>query len=137
MSDAMKPLIFAASEGPLSRAQAEAAFGYLFEGTATPAQIGGFLMALRARDQIWAHNRAILAKNLDLAADFFGRSHGGSFRWLAPQGGSVAFPELCRNQPVEELARVFSHVPVALLPAHRCRVEGGQERQEGVGVVEP
>ena len=51
MSDAMKPLIFAASEGPLSRAQAEEAFGYLFEGAATPAQMGGFLMALRARGE--------------------------------------------------------------------------------------
>lgn len=51
MSDAMKPLIFAASEGPLSRAQAEEAFGYLFEGAATPAQIGGFLMSLRARGE--------------------------------------------------------------------------------------
>ncbi|KMK64533.1 Glycosyl transferase family, a/b domain/Glycosyl transferase family, helical bundle domain [Puniceibacterium sp. IMCC21224] len=47
----MKPLIFAASEGPLSRAQAEEAFGYLFEGAATPAQVGGFLMALRARGE--------------------------------------------------------------------------------------
>lgn len=51
MSDAMKPLIFAASEGPLSRAQAEAAFTHLFEGTATAAQMGGFLMALRARGE--------------------------------------------------------------------------------------
>ena len=51
MSDAMKPLIFAASEGPLSRAQAEEAFNLLFEGAATPAQIGGFLMALRARGE--------------------------------------------------------------------------------------
>lgn len=51
MSDAMKPLIFSASEGPLSRAQAEEAFGYLFEGAATPAQMGGFLMALRARGE--------------------------------------------------------------------------------------
>ena len=51
MSDAMKPLIFAASEGPLSRAQAEYAFEILFNGEATPAQIGGFLMALRARGE--------------------------------------------------------------------------------------
>ncbi len=51
MSDAMKPLIFAASEGPLSRAQAEAAFEILFDGEASPAQIGGFLMALRARGE--------------------------------------------------------------------------------------
>ena len=51
MTDAMKPLIYAASEGPLSRAQAEAAFEELFEGTATPAQIGGLLMAMRARGE--------------------------------------------------------------------------------------
>ena len=51
MSDAMKPIIFAASEGPLSRAQAEAAFEMLFEGEATPAQIGGLLMAMRARGE--------------------------------------------------------------------------------------
>ena len=51
MSDAMKPLIYAASEGPLSRSQAEHAFEILFDGEATPAQIGGFLMALRARGE--------------------------------------------------------------------------------------
>lgn len=51
MSDAMKPLIYAASEGPLSRAQAEAAFELLFDGAATPAQIGGLLMAMRARGE--------------------------------------------------------------------------------------
>ena len=51
MSDAMKPLIYAASEGPLSRAQAEMAFEELFNGTATPAQMGGLLMAMRARGE--------------------------------------------------------------------------------------
>jgi anthranilate phosphoribosyltransferase len=51
MSDIMKPLIYAASEGPLSRAQAETAFEALFEGAATPAQIGGLLMAMRARGE--------------------------------------------------------------------------------------
>ena len=47
----MKPLIYAASEGPLSRAQATEAFEILFEGEATPAQMGGLLMALRARGE--------------------------------------------------------------------------------------
>ncbi len=47
----MKPMIFAASEGPLSRTQAEEAFGILFRGEATPAQIGGLLMAMRARGE--------------------------------------------------------------------------------------
>jgi len=51
MSDAMKPLIFAASEGPLSRSQATEAFEIIFEGDATPAQMGGLLMAMRARGE--------------------------------------------------------------------------------------
>ena len=51
MSDALKPLIDAAANGPLTRAQAEDAFGILFNGEATPSQIGGFLMALRTRGE--------------------------------------------------------------------------------------
>ncbi len=51
MSDALKPLIAAAADGPLSRAQAETAFAILFDGEATPSQIGGLLMALRTRGE--------------------------------------------------------------------------------------
>ncbi len=51
MSDALKPLIGAAADRPLTRAEAEAAFQILFEGEATPSQIGGLLMALRARGE--------------------------------------------------------------------------------------
>jgi anthranilate phosphoribosyltransferase len=51
MSDALKPLIDAAANGPLTRAQASEAFGILFNGEATPSQIGGFLMTLRTRGE--------------------------------------------------------------------------------------
>ncbi len=51
MTDAMKPIISAAVEGPLARAQAEQAFELLFNGEATPAQVGGLLMAMRARGE--------------------------------------------------------------------------------------
>ncbi|WP_415920786.1 anthranilate phosphoribosyltransferase [Tateyamaria sp. SN6-1] len=51
MSDALKPLIDDAANGPLTRAQAEAAFEILFDGDATPSQIGGLLMALRTRGE--------------------------------------------------------------------------------------
>ncbi len=51
MSNAIKPLIAAAAQAPLTRAQAETAFDIMFEGTATPAQIGGLLMALRTRGE--------------------------------------------------------------------------------------
>ena len=51
MSDRLKPLIGAAADRPLTRAEAEAAFEILFDGAATPAQIGGLLMALRTRGE--------------------------------------------------------------------------------------
>jgi len=50
MSD-IKPLIGIAAERPLTRAEAEDAFEALFEGAATPAQMGGLLMALRTRGE--------------------------------------------------------------------------------------
>jgi anthranilate phosphoribosyltransferase len=51
MSDALKPLIGRAADGPLTSAEAMAAFDAIMSGEATPAQIGGFLMALRARGE--------------------------------------------------------------------------------------
>ncbi|WP_050526347.1 anthranilate phosphoribosyltransferase [Pseudorhodobacter aquimaris] len=51
MSERLKPLINAACDRPLTRAEAESAFTALFEGDATPAQMGGLLMALRTRGE--------------------------------------------------------------------------------------
>ncbi len=66
MSDALKPLIAAAADRPLTRAEAEAAFTVLFNGDATASQIGGFLMALRTRgetvDEITAAAAVMRAK---------------------------------------------------------------------------
>ena len=58
MSDALKPLIAAACSRPLTSAEAEAAFDILFAGEATPAQAGGFLMALRTRGETVAEYAA-------------------------------------------------------------------------------
>ena len=62
----IRPLIGIAASRPLTGAEAEAAFGALFEGAATPAQIGGLLMALRVRgetvDEIAAAARAMRAR---------------------------------------------------------------------------
>ena len=51
MSDRLRPLIGVAAERPLTREEARTAFEALFEGAATPSQIGGFLMALRVRGE--------------------------------------------------------------------------------------
>ncbi|HUN52161.1 MAG TPA: anthranilate phosphoribosyltransferase, partial [Candidatus Sulfotelmatobacter sp.] len=48
----LKPLIaHVAAGGRLTRAQAETAFDIIMSGNATPAQMGGFLMALRVRGE--------------------------------------------------------------------------------------
>jgi anthranilate phosphoribosyltransferase len=51
MSDGLRALIGRAADGPLGREEAEAAFTAIMEGDATPAQVGGFLMALRTRGE--------------------------------------------------------------------------------------
>jgi anthranilate phosphoribosyltransferase len=51
MSEVLKPLIGVAATRPLTRDEAVAAFDALFEGQGTPAQMGGFLMALRTRGE--------------------------------------------------------------------------------------
>lgn len=51
MSDLLKPLIGTAASRPLTKDEAETAFQALFEGQGTPAQMGGFLMALRTRGE--------------------------------------------------------------------------------------
>ena len=47
----IRPLIGLAASRPLTGEEAEAAFGALFDGKATPAQIGGLLMAMRVRGE--------------------------------------------------------------------------------------
>ncbi|KPQ04797.1 MAG: anthranilate phosphoribosyltransferase TrpD [Rhodobacteraceae bacterium HLUCCA12] len=72
MSQRIKPLIAAAVERPLSRSEAEEAFAILFEGEATPAQMGGFLMTLRTRgetvDEYAAAAAVMRAKCVKVAA---------------------------------------------------------------------
>ncbi|AUH35444.1 anthranilate phosphoribosyltransferase [Paracoccus tegillarcae] len=66
MTDDIRPLIGLAASRPLTGPEAEAAFSALFDGAATPAQIGGLLMALRVRgetvDEIAAAARAMRAR---------------------------------------------------------------------------
>ncbi|SPH17715.1 Anthranilate phosphoribosyltransferase [Defluviimonas aquaemixtae] len=66
MSGDIRPLIGLAADRPLTREEAETAFEALFEGEATPSQMGGLLMALRTRgetvEEIAAAARVMRAK---------------------------------------------------------------------------
>lgn len=72
LSDMKSLLATVAGGASLSGAEAESAFGIIMSGNATPAQIGGFLMALRVRgetvDEITGAVRAMRAKALTIKA---------------------------------------------------------------------
>lgn len=51
MSDLLLPIIHNAANGPLSRAEAEVAFGEIFDGKADPAQVAAILIAMRTRGE--------------------------------------------------------------------------------------
>jgi len=69
---------------------------------AAPSEILA-LIALRARDRVLERNRAIIASNLSLLDEFFGR-WGGVFEWSRPRGGSIGFPSLVAGAPVDAFA---------------------------------
>jgi anthranilate phosphoribosyltransferase len=72
LTDTFKPFLGQAAAGPLTRDAAATAFDLLLSGEATPAQIGGFLMALRVRgetpDEIAGAVAAMRAKMLPVLA---------------------------------------------------------------------
>lgn len=73
MSDEMKPILNKVADGAaLSADEAEAAFGIIMSGEATPSQIAGFLMALRVRgetvDEITGAVRTMRAKMTPITA---------------------------------------------------------------------
>ncbi len=71
-SDFKEVLARVSDGGTLDQTESEAAFEYLMTGTATEAQIGGFLMALRVRgetvDEITGAARAMRAKAIPIMA---------------------------------------------------------------------
>lgn len=89
--DAFKPLIAKVATGlPLSRAEAEQAFGQILSGASTPAQTAAFLMALRVRgesvDEITGAVSAMRAKMVAVppvagAIDVVGTGGDASGSW--------------------------------------------------------
>jgi len=62
------------------------------------------LIALRARDRVLARSREIVLGNLPLLDAFFER-WAGTFSWVRPRGGSIAFPRLLsRSTAIDRFA---------------------------------
>jgi aspartate/methionine/tyrosine aminotransferase len=75
------------------------------------------LIALRARDRVLARSRAIVNANLPLLDAFFARQ-AGRFRWVRPVAGSIGFPELLADVPIDQFAQdLLAAEGVLLAPA--------------------
>jgi aspartate/methionine/tyrosine aminotransferase len=61
------------------------------------------IIALRAREALVTRNLQIVQHNAALAAEFFA-ARPALFRWIAPQAGSVAFPQWLGAHSVEAFA---------------------------------
>ena len=74
------------------------------------------LIALRAKDSILTRNRAIIAENLAHLDRFFAQ-YADIFAWVRPRAGSIAFPRLLRDIPVEQFTNeLVQQQGVLLLP---------------------
>jgi aspartate/methionine/tyrosine aminotransferase len=61
------------------------------------------LIALRARDRVLARCRGIVAANMPLLDAFFAR-WPDVFEWVRPRAGSIGFPRLLADVPVDDFA---------------------------------
>ncbi|MFD4396536.1 aminotransferase class I/II-fold pyridoxal phosphate-dependent enzyme [Kitasatospora sp. NPDC058397] len=74
-------------------------------------------IAINAREQILARNRAIIAENLPRFDAFFAE-FGDLFEWRAPDGGCVAYPRYLGADGVEDFCTALvEQAGVLLLPA--------------------
>jgi aspartate/methionine/tyrosine aminotransferase len=74
------------------------------------------LIALKARERVLARSRGIVEANLPLLDEFFSR-WAGVFEWVRPRGGSIGFPRLVADVPIDRFAEdLVRETGVLLLP---------------------
>ena len=75
------------------------------------------IIALRAKKAILARNRAIITHNIKSLDKFF-EDHSAIFTWHKPRGGTVGFPELLLDIPIDQFCKqLLEQKGVMLLPA--------------------
>jgi aspartate/methionine/tyrosine aminotransferase len=95
--------------------------------SAAPSEILA-LIGLRAREQVLGRSLRIVADNLALLDDFF-RRRSDQFAWVRPRGGSVAFPRLLGDVPIDQFAAdLVKAEGVLLLPGSQFDHPGNHFR---------
>jgi aspartate/methionine/tyrosine aminotransferase len=85
------------------------------------------LAGLRARDQLLARTREIIATNLAVLDDFFARNADG-LSWVRPKASSVGFPKLLRGDVDDLAARLAEREGVLILPGSQFGYPGNHFR---------
>jgi aspartate/methionine/tyrosine aminotransferase len=92
-----------------------------------PAEILA-LIGLRARDTVLGRSCAIVNTNLGHLDRFFA-DHADRLSWVRPRGGSIGFPRLLDDEPIETFAaRLVEAEGVLLLPGSQFGFEGNHFR---------
>jgi aspartate/methionine/tyrosine aminotransferase len=95
--------------------------------SSAPAEILA-LIALRSRDVVLGRSRRIVATNLAVLDSFFTR-HSDRFSWVRPRGGSIGFPRLLDETPIDRFAAELVETEgVLLLPGSQFDHHGNHFR---------
>ena len=101
--------------------------------SSAPAEILA-LIGLRSRDVVLGRSQRIVATNLAVLDAFFTR-HRDRFSWVRPRGGSIAFPRLLGDTPIDTFAAELVEAEGVLLlpgsqfdhPGNHFRIGFGRE----------
>jgi len=86
------------------------------------------LIGLRARERVLGRSLRIVQDNLEVLDDFF-RRRSGWFSWVRPRGGSIGFPRLLADIPIDRFAAdLVAAEGVLLLPGSQFGYEGNHFR---------
>jgi aspartate/methionine/tyrosine aminotransferase len=86
------------------------------------------LIGLRARDAVLARSRHIVGANLERLDRLF-LERADRLAWVRPRGGSIGFPRLLDDEPIDRFAeRLVEAEGVLLLPGSRFGFEGNHFR---------
>ncbi|HET7702484.1 MAG TPA: aminotransferase class I/II-fold pyridoxal phosphate-dependent enzyme [Candidatus Limnocylindrales bacterium] len=86
------------------------------------------LIGLRARDTVLARSRRIVESNLERLDRLF-LERADRLAWVRPRGGSIGFPRLLDEEPIDRFAgRLVEAEGVLLLPGSRFGFEGNHFR---------
>ena len=95
--------------------------------SSAPAEILS-IIGLRARDTVLARSRRIVADNLVVLDRLFAE-RAERLAWVRPRGGSIGFPRLLGDEPIDAFAeRLVEAEGVLLLPGSRFGFEGNHFR---------